>query len=141
MTLLWIPLLSLLGSIISSMTGKLTRNQSTRYVIDMPVIALVMTISLAPAVFAGEDIRETISWIPLLGIDIAFRLDGLALLFVFMILGIGILVIFYARYYLSSNDSMPKLYAYLMLFMTAMLGIVMSNNIIQLVVFLGTDQY
>jgi multicomponent K+:H+ antiporter subunit A len=49
-----------------------------------------------------------------------------------MILGIGILVIFYARYYLSSNDSMPKLYAYLMLFMTAMLGIVMSNNVIQL---------
>ena len=132
MTLLWIPLLSLLGSIISSMTGKLTRNQSTRLTMLMPIIALLMTISLAPAVFSGEVIRETFSWIPLLGIDIAFRLDGLALLFVFMILGIGILVIFYARYYLSSKDSMPKLYAYLMLFMTAMLGIVMSNNVIQL---------
>ena len=132
MTLLWIPLLSLLGSIISSMTGKLTRNQSTALTMLMPIIALVMTIDLAPRVFSGELIRETISWIPLLGIDIAFRLDGLALLFVFMILGIGLLVIFYARYYLSSNDSMPKLYAYLMLFMTAMLGIVMSNNIIQL---------
>jgi len=132
MTLLWIPLLSLLGSIISSMTGKLTRNQSTTLTLLTPVIALAFAISLAPAVFAGDVIRETISWIPLLGIDIAFRLDGLALLFVFMILGIGILVIFYARYYLSSNDSMPKLYAYLMLFMTAMLGIVMSNNIIQL---------
>ena len=132
MTLLWIPLLSLLGSIISSMTGKLTRNQSTGLTMFLPIIALLITISLAPAVFSGEVIRETMSWIPLLGIDIAFRLDGLALLFVFMILGIGILVIFYARYYLSSSDSMPKLYAYLMLFMTAMLGIVMSNNIIQL---------
>ena len=132
MTLLWIPLLSLLGSIISSMTGKLTRNQSTGLTLLMPITALLMTISLAPAVFSGEVIRSTFSWIPLLGIDIAFRLDGLALLFVFMILVIGILVIFYARYYLSSNDSMPKLYAYLMLFMTAMLGIVMSNNVIQL---------
>ncbi|MFQ3208634.1 MAG: multicomponent K+:H+ antiporter subunit A [Colwellia sp.] len=132
MTLLWIPLLSLLGSIISSMTGKLTRNQATSLTMLMPIIALCMTISLAPAVFSGDVIRDTFSWIPLLGIDIAFRLDGLALLFVFMILGIGILVIFYARYYLSSNDSMPKLYAYLMLFMTAMLGLVMSNNIIQL---------
>lgn len=132
MTLLWIPLLSLFGSIISSMTGKLTRNQSTLLSLLMPIIALVMTISITPAVFSGEEIRETISWIPLLGIDIAFRLDGLSLLFVFMILGIGILVIFYTRYYLSSNDSMPKLYAYLMLFMTAMLGIVMSNNVIQL---------
>jgi multicomponent K+:H+ antiporter subunit A len=132
MTLLWIPLLSLLGSIISSRTGKLTRNQSTGLTLLMPIVALLMTISLAPAVFSGEVIRETFTWIPLLGIDIAFRLDGLALLFVFMILGIGIFVIFYARFYLSSNDSMPKLYAYLMLFMTAMLGIVMSNNVIQL---------
>jgi len=132
MTLFWIPLISLLGSIISSMTGKLTRNQSTGLTLLMPIIALLITISLAPAVLSGEVIRATISWIPLLGINIAFRLDGLALLFVFMILVIGILVIFYARYYLSSNDSMPKLYAYLMLFMTAMLGIVMSNNIIQL---------
>ena len=132
MTLLWIPLLSLLGSIISSMTGKLTRNQSTGLTMLMPIIALIIAVYLAPSVFSGEDIRETFSWIPLLGIDIAFRLDGLALLFVFMILVIGILVIFYARYYLSGNDSMPKLYSYLMLFMTAMLGIVMSNNIIQL---------
>lgn len=132
MTLLWIPLLSLFGSIISSMTGKLTRNQSTSLTLIMPVVALLMTINLAPDVFSGELIRDTISWIPLLGINIAFRLDGLALLFVFMILGIGILVIFYARYYLSSKDSMPKLYSYLMLFMTAMLGIVMSNNVIQL---------
>ena len=110
MTLLWIPLLSLFGSIISSMTGKLTRNQATALTMLMPTIALLMTISLAPAVFSGEVIRDTFSWIPLLGIDIAFRLDGLALLFIFMILGIGLLVIFYARYYLSSNDSMPKLY-------------------------------
>ncbi|MBU2872354.1 monovalent cation/H+ antiporter subunit A [Colwellia sp. E2M01] len=132
MTLLWIPLLSLLGSIISSMTGKLSRNQSTTLSLIMPIIALFMCVNMAPAVFAGEEIRETISWLPLLGINIAFRLDGLALLFVFMILAIGILVIFYARYYLSKNDSMPKLYSYLMLFMTAMLGIVMSNNVIQL---------
>lgn len=132
MTLIWIPLLSLLGSIISARTGKLTRNQSTTLALIMPVIALFMTTSVAPVVFSGKVIRESFSWIPALGIDLSFRLDGLSLLFVFMILVIGILVIFYARYYLSSKDSLPKLYAYLMLFMTAMLGVVMSNNVIQL---------
>jgi len=132
MILLWIPLLSLLGSIISSMTGKLTRNQSTALTMLMPITALLIIISLTPTVFSGDVIRETIFWIPLLGIGIAFRLDGLALLFIFMILVIGLLVIFYARYYLSNKDSLPKLYSYLMLFMTAMLGIVMSNNVIQL---------
>ena len=67
--------------------------------------------------------------------QVSFRLDGLSLLFLYMILGIGTLVIFYARYYLSNNDSLPKLYCYLMLFMTAMVGIVMSNNVIQLWLF------
>jgi multicomponent K+:H+ antiporter subunit A len=114
------------------MTGKLTRNQSTSLTLLMPISALIIAIGLASDIFSGQVIRETFAWIPTLGIEIAFRLDGLALLFVFMILGIGILVIFYARYYLSSKDSIPKLYAYLMLFMTAMLGIVMSNNVIQL---------
>ncbi|MCF2910184.1 monovalent cation/H+ antiporter subunit A [Pseudoalteromonas sp. DL2-H2.2] len=135
MTLLWIPLLSLLGSLLSSLTGKLSRNQSTAVTLLAPGLALALACYLAPDVFANEQLRTTIEWIPLLGLELSFRLDGLSLLFVFLILGIGVLVIFYARYYLSSNDSMPKLYAYLMLFMTAMLGIVMSNNVLQLWLF------
>ena len=99
MTLLWIPLLSLFGSIISSLTGNLTRNQSTGLTLLMPVIALALTVDLAPAVFAGEIIRYNIEWVPILGLNLSLRLDGLALLFVFMILGIGLLVVFYTRYY------------------------------------------
>ncbi len=135
MTLLWIPLLSLLGSVISACTGKLSRNQATSLTAIAPLAALAITLYHAPAVLAGETIRFSAQWIPALGLDISLRLDGLSLLFLFMILGIGLLVILYARYYLSQNDSLPKLFSYLMLFMTAMLGIVMSNNVIQLWVF------
>ncbi|ALS32406.1 multicomponent K+:H+ antiporter subunit A [Pseudoalteromonas translucida KMM 520] len=135
MTLLWIPLLSLIGSVISAFTGKLTRNQATSLTMLAPLTALCITLYHAPAVLAGETIRFSAAWIPSLGLDFSLRLDGLSLLFIFMILGIGLLVILYSRYYLSNNDSMAKLYSYLMLFMTAMLGIVMSNNVIQLWVF------
>ncbi|PWS53793.1 monovalent cation/H+ antiporter subunit A [Pseudoalteromonas sp. meg-B1] len=135
MTLLWIPLLSLLGSVISACTGKLSRNQATSLTAIAPLAALAITLYHAPAVLAGETIRFSAQWIPALGLDISLRLDGLSLLFLFMILGIGLLVILYARYYLSQNDSLPKLFSYLMFFMTAMLGIVMSNNVIQLWVF------
>lgn len=135
MTLLWIPLLSFVGSIISSLTGKLTRNQSTALTLLAPAVALALVVSVAGPVFSGEVLRESYSWVPALGLTLSFRLDGLALLFVFMILGIGMLVIFYARYYLSEKDSMPKLFAYLMLFMTAMLGIVTANNVLQLWLF------
>lgn len=132
MALLWIPLLSLFGSIITSTLGRLSRNQLTSIALTAPIAALIVTFQMVPDVFAGEAVRYSVSWIPLLGLDLSFRLDGLALLFVFLILGIGCLVLFYARYYLSENDSMSKLYSYLLLFMTAMLGIVISNNVIQL---------
>ena len=55
-------------------------------------------------------------------------MDGLGLLFALMILGIGLLVILYARYYLSPKDDMGRFYASLLLFMGAMLGLVLSEN-------------
>ena len=45
------------------------------------------------------------SWIPAAGLNATFRLDGFGLLFALLILGIGLLVILYARYYLSPEDS------------------------------------
>lgn len=132
MSLLWIPVLSLLGSVCAALSGKLNRNQSTLITAFFPLIALLIIFSYSSEVYQGSVISDTLNWIPLLGINLSMRLDGLALLFCYMILGIGLLVILYARYYLSSKDSMPRFYAYLMLFMTAMLGIVLSSNIIQM---------
>lgn len=86
-------------------------------------------------VFAGETIIQQWSWLPSIGFNIAFRLDGLALLFALLILLIGLLVIIYARYYLSAKDSMGRFYAYMLMFMGSMLGIVLSENLLQLVVF------
>lgn len=87
------------------------------------------------AVFAGQTILQNWQWIPSIGLLFAFRLDGLALLFALLILLIGLLIIFYARYYLAPKDSAGRFYAYLMMFMGSMLGIVLSENILQLVVF------
>ncbi len=85
--------------------------------------------------FAGMVLVHRLPWIPSLDIDLAFRLDGLALLFVLLILCIGLLIILYARYYLSERDDMGRFYAYLLLFMGSMLGIATSENIIQLLIF------
>ncbi|WAJ72449.1 monovalent cation/H+ antiporter subunit A [Catenovulum adriaticum] len=132
MALFWIPILTILGSLISSLTAKLSRNQAVALTLIAPVAALSLCFYHVPAVFNGETVYSHISWLDELNIHLSFRLDGLAFLFALLILGIGCLVIFYARYYLSEKDSLAKLYAYLMLFMTAMIGIVLSNNLIQL---------
>ncbi|MGH6950401.1 MAG: monovalent cation/H+ antiporter subunit A [Vitreimonas sp.] len=84
---------------------------------------------------SGDGVRTDISWLPSLGVDLVLRLDGLSWLFALLIIGIGALIVLYARYYMSAADPVPRFYSYLLAFMGAMLGIVMSGNIIQLVVF------
>ena len=76
-----------------------------------------------------------ITWLPMLGLNANFMLDGLGLLFSIMILGVGLLVSIYARFYLSGDDPMGQFFTYLLLFQGAMLGIVLSDNILLLLIF------
>jgi multicomponent K+:H+ antiporter subunit A len=92
-------------------------------------------ISLFPRVRDGGVIRETISWIPSLGLDLTLRIDGFAWMFGVLVTVIGALVFLYARYYMSPGDPVARLYAHLLAFMGAMLGVVFSGNLVQLVVF------
>ncbi|EUJ39954.1 monovalent cation/H+ antiporter subunit A [Brochothrix campestris FSL F6-1037] len=75
-------------------------------------------------------------WIPDLGINYVLRLDGLSLLFVLLITGIGTLVTLYSIFYLSKKkEQLHYFYAYLAIFMTAMLGLVLSDNMMVLYLF------
>ncbi len=99
------------------------------------VCSIIVLSTYAHLPFEGVTTIQSWSWIPSIGLEFAFRLDGLGLLFAYLILCIGLLVIIYARYYISEKDCMGRFYSYLLLFMGSMLGIVLSENIIQLVVF------
>ncbi|MBA4501015.1 monovalent cation/H+ antiporter subunit A [Marinobacterium marinum] len=135
MSLFWIPLLPLIGTLIPLLSGRFGRSACALFTGVLPAIALAIVFGLAPQILDGATLQQSYSWIPAMGLDLSFRMDGLALLFCILILGIGLLVILYARYYLSEQDSMPRFYAYLILFMTAMVGIVTANNLIQLWLF------
>ncbi|MBE0506009.1 MAG: monovalent cation/H+ antiporter subunit A [Marinospirillum sp.] len=135
MGLLWIPLLPLIGTLVPLLTSRLGRSAIAFFTAIPPFLALLLLLQAAPDVFNGVTLQQSFEWIPLAGLSLSFRLDGLAFLFSLLILGIGLLVILYARYYLSSKDNMGLFYSYLILFMTAMLGIVLSGNLIQLWVF------
>jgi multicomponent K+:H+ antiporter subunit A len=135
MSLLWVVLLPLIGTIIPLLTERFGRNACAFSVAILPAFSLLLVLIFAGDIFDGRAVRQSLDWISAIGLELSFRLDGLALLFLLLILGIGLLVILYARYYLSSKDSIGKFYAYLMLFMSAMVGIVISNNLIQLWMF------
>src|SRR3546814_15386682 len=79
--------------------------------------------------------RLVIPWLPSLGLDLTLRLNGFSWLFSVLILGIGGLVVLYARYYMSSDDPVSRFFAFLMAFMGSMLGLVLSGNLIQIAFF------
>ncbi|WP_044408668.1 monovalent cation/H+ antiporter subunit A [Thiomicrospira microaerophila] len=130
-----VALLPFAGAALAAWASKINRVASAWTAAAITILALAF---LAPSMhlpFQGETLVQSWAWMPAIGLDFAFRLDGLALLFALLILVIGLLIIIYARYYLSNKDSMGRFYAYMMMFMGSMLGIVLSENLIQLVVF------
>jgi multicomponent K+:H+ antiporter subunit A len=132
MSLFWITAILLIGVLIPLLTERLGRTVNTIFTMLAPAIALAYIISLMPAVLAGEVVTEYLEWIPSIGLTLSMRLDGLALMFALLILGIGLLIILYARYYLSEKEAVGRFFSYLILFMTAMLSIVLSNNVLQM---------
>ena len=97
----------------------------------LSLLSLVLFTGLAD----GAVMTSRIEWMPQFGLNIVLRLDGLAWLFAVLITCIGFLVVIYARYYMSPNDPIARFYALLLAFMGAMLGLVLSGNIIQLAIF------
>jgi multicomponent K+:H+ antiporter subunit A len=100
-----------------------------------PLIGLVILAVITPQVMDGEVVRSFTPWIPQAGLDLSLRIDGLAWMFAGLVLGIGLLIVLYAHYYLSPRDSAPRFFAYLLLFMGAMLGMVISGNLLLLATF------
>jgi multicomponent K+:H+ antiporter subunit A len=98
-------------------------------------VGLVILALLHAPIAAGEVVRRTVNWVPSLGLELGFRMDGFAWLIATLVFGIGILVLIYARYYLSKSDPAPRFHAFLMAFTGAMVGMLLSGNILMLVVF------
>lgn len=98
-------------------------------------VSLGLLLSQAPLVMAGEVVMNAWAWVPEIGLNLTFLLDGLSLMFAGLILFIGLMIIIYAHFYLSPDDSAGKFYSEMMLFMAAMLGVVLSDNLLLLVVF------
>ncbi|QJD59252.1 monovalent cation/H+ antiporter subunit A [Pseudomonas sp. gcc21] len=135
MLLLILILAPFLGSVVAAFLPANARNSEAWLAGLVGLIGFGITLSLLPAIGNGEVVRFTAEWLPGQDLNFILRMDGLAWLFSLLILGIFLLVVLYARYYMSPKDPVPRFFAFLLAFMGAMLGIVLSGNLIQLVMF------
>ncbi|UWQ59858.1 monovalent cation/H+ antiporter subunit A [Leisingera caerulea] len=135
MSLFLIAALPFLGAVFPALLIRAGRNAAASAAGLTTFLAFTGLMLHIPAIFRGETVFAAVDWLPALGLNAHFFLDGLGFLFAAMILGIGLLIILYARFYLSREDPMGQFYSYLLLFQGAMVGIVLSDNILLLLVF------
>ncbi|MCG6916174.1 MAG: hypothetical protein LJE89_01380, partial [Deltaproteobacteria bacterium] len=109
--------------------------RATGWVLALLPLSLVAYFARYLPISPGERFVTSWSWVPSLGVDLSFALDGLSLIFVLLVSGIGGLVLIYSGAYLGEQTGGGRFFAYLLLFMGAMLGLVLSDNVITLFVF------
>ncbi len=135
MLLASIILLPFLGSLCAAFLPSNARNAEAWLAGVVSLAATAIVASLYPQVAAGEVLRMTLPWAPTLGLSFDLRMDGFAWLFALLVTGMGTLVVVYARYYMSPSDPVPRFFSFFLAFMGAMLGIVLSGNLIQMAMF------
>ena len=135
MTLLAAVLLPWLGAAVVFGQRNDARDRCAWLAGAVVALAIAALASSVPAVAGGDVVRVAWPWLPTLGVNFGFRLDGLALMFAGLVLGIGLVIVLYARYYLAEGEPIARFYGLLLTFMGAMQGVVLADNLILLVVF------
>lgn len=127
--------LPFVGSLIAAFLPQRARNLASTIAGCLAIVSALLLATYFGALSQGDKIRYVSEWLPSLGLSFSLRLDGFTWMFATMVLAIGALVILYARYYMSPEDPVPRFFAFFQAFMGAMLGVVLSGNLIQLAFF------
>jgi multicomponent K+:H+ antiporter subunit A len=135
MSLAALMLLPFAGGLITAVLPTTARTVLASWAGLVSVVAAARVVTLFPQVRDGGVVREVIPWAPSIGLELVLRMDGFAWMFAVAVTIIGSLIALYARYYMSPEDPVARFYACFLAFMGAMLGVVLSGNLIQLVIF------
>ena len=114
--------------------GKVLKGKWSILLSVLPLALFIFFLQKIPQVIEGGIIEQN-QWVPQLGINLDFNLDGLSLIFALMITGVGTMVFIYTSYYLKGHVYLDRFFGFLCLFMGAMLGLVLSENLITLFLF------
>ena len=134
----WLLGVSLVGSCAAWPLSYLFGRKAAGWLLALlPAGLFTAFLGFAPAIAAGRAVTQWLPWAPSLGVNLSLRLDGFSFLFVLLITGIGALVVVYAGDYLSteSDRDRARFFTLILLFMTAMLGAVLSDNLLVMYLF------
>jgi len=128
-------IIGFLASFLAPLLYKRTKKYFGWIAASFPLYMFVSFLMEYPKVSSGDNIRESTLWLSSLDVNLSFFLDGLSLTFALIITLIGTAVFLYAGSYMKSYSQTGRFYLYIGVFMTSMLGLVLSDNMITLFVF------
>ncbi|WP_296653895.1 monovalent cation/H+ antiporter subunit A [Paraburkholderia sp.] len=135
MALGWLVVLPFLAAAFVALAARFVRPLATWIAFAAALFGLGLLASERVGMATHGVLLWRREWLPELGLAFALRLDGLSFMFALLVLAIGLLIFVYANYYLAGSESLPRLYLLLLLFMGAMLGLVLSDNLLLMVIF------
>jgi len=134
-TIALIPVVPFLAALLAPVIFRLAGWFSGWILALVPAMICLFLLSLVEGVAANGAVQAGIDWVPAYGVRFSFLLDGLSLTFAIAIAGIGTLILIYAGGYLKGYPHQGRFLAFMLAFMGAMLGLVLSDNLVALVVF------
>ncbi len=141
MTVLWLILLPLIGAAVLLLGGRKT--DAWGHLLGCATViaafgwAVVQFVDLLHRVPDDRVIGQTLfSWVPVaaLHVDFGLQLDALSVCFVLLITGVGSLIHLYSIGYMKEDPDRRRFFAYLNLFVAAMLLLVLADNYLGLYV-------
>ena len=124
-----------LASLFAPLVYRGAKEYTGRILALVPLSLCIYFVSFLPSLSRNGALSFYRPWVSGLDIHLSFYLDGLSLLFAVVITFIGILVLVYSGPYFSENPKLPRFYAIILFFMSSMLGVVLSDNIITFFLF------
>lgn len=135
MLLLFSILGPVIGALIAASVCKAAPHKAGWILAVIPATLFALLLSKVGALQGIGTETVSYSWVPALEVGLNLQLDGIGLLFALMITGVGTFIIAYAGGYLHGHPQTGRFFVFLMLFMTGMLGIAFSDNLVVFFIF------
>ncbi len=131
--LVWI--LPLVSSLFVPLFAKYSAKARNYFVIAVSVVTAGLALSLVPSVFfgSGQATGTSVAWIA--GINAGVFIDPLSVLFTTLVAFFGLIIVVYSLGYMAGEEGLTRYYFLLMLFIGSMIGLVISDNLLQMFIF------
>jgi NADH-quinone oxidoreductase subunit L len=107
------------------------------FAVAMSLVTTVFALSMIPDAHFDtlRSLEYNVAWIPSLGINAGVLIDPLSILFAGLIAFFSLVIIIYSSGYMAGEEGLTRYYFFMLLFVGAMIGLVMSDNFLQMFVF------